>query len=401
MLRPLVRRSPSPAATFVLLAVLLVLTALALSSAPGGAQVRREYAEVHMGVATRLVLYAPDDRRAREAARAAFDHVARLEDIMSDWRPASELRRLEPRAGAWVPVSRPLYAVLDRAVAVARASDGAFDPTVGPLVALWREARRRRQLPAAAALDSARRLVGWRQLALDPRRRRVRLARAGMRLDLGGIAKGYILQAALDTLRGRGVSRALVEAGGDVVVGDAPPGRPGWQVDVAGADPALTGRAAALRRAAVSTSGPTAQFVEIGGVRYSHVVDPRTGVGLRNARAATVVAPHGATADALSTALTVVDPAAVPRVLARFPGARATVRDAERADPPAGAPRDSAHAAPPAPGAPPASSTSSTSSTASAVGPCAPTTSACSMSAVLDGPATKAPNGSAATSRRA
>jgi thiamine biosynthesis lipoprotein len=395
--------------------LLLVIAAAALAAPPGarraGAQgpaaappaelARHEYAEVHMGVATRVVLYAADERAAREAARAAFARVAALEDVMSDWRPGSELRRLERRPGAWVPVSAPLYAVLARAVAVARATGGAFDPTLGPLVALWREARRARRLPDPAAFDAARARVGWRRLALDPRRRRVRLAAPGMRLDLGGIAKGYILQDALGVLRARGVTRALLEAGGDVVAGDAPPGAAGWRVDVAGGDAGLAARAAALARAAVSTSGPTAQFVEIGGVRYSHVLDPRTGLGLRNARAATVVAPHGATADALSTALTVVDPAEVPRVLARFPGARATVRDAERADPPAGAPRDSAHAAPPAPGAPPASSTSSTSSTASAVGPCAPTTSACSMSAVLDGPATKAPNGSAATSRRA
>jgi thiamine biosynthesis lipoprotein len=127
-----------------------------------------------------------------------------------------------------------------------------------------------------------------------------------------------------------------------VVVGDAPPGRAGWQVDAAGldaggADSLVARRVAALARAAVSTSGPTAQFVEIGGVRYSHVVDPRTGLGLRNARAATVVAPDGATADALSTVLTVVAPAEVPRLLARFPGVAASVRDAAAADPTPGA----------------------------------------------------------------
>ncbi len=371
----------------VLAAAPLRAQARAQARAQVRAPLRREYAELHMGVATRLVLYAPDDRRARAAARAAFARVARLEDVMSDWRPDSEVRRLERRPGAWVPVSPPLYAVLARAVDVARASGGAFDPTVGPLVALWREARRRGRLPDPAALDSARALVGWRRLALDARRRRVRLAAPGMRLDLGGIAKGYILQAALAELRARGAGRALVEAGGDVVVGDPPPGRAGWRVDVAGADPAVAARAAALTRAAVSTSGPTAQFVEIGGERYSHVVDPRTGLGLRNRRAATVVAPDGATADALSTALTVVDPAAVPGVLARFPGARASVRDAALADP---APPAAAHAAAP----------SSTRNTASAVGPCAPTASACSKSAVLGGPATRAPNDSAAMSRR-
>lgn len=303
----------------------LALVALVLAARPAGAQVRREYAELHMGVAARIVLHAPDDRKARAAARAAFARIAELEDKMSDYRPQSEARRLERRAGTWVPVSRELFAVLARAVAIARATDGAFDPTIGPLVALWREARRGGRLPARAALDSARALVGWRRLGLDPARRRVRLAAPGMRLDLGAIAKGYILQEALGTLRAHGVTRALLEAGGDVVVGDAPPGRAGWAVETPGTDAVVAARAASLVRAAVATSGPAAQFVEIDGTRYSHVVDPRTGVGLTTAATATVVAPDGATADALATALTVLGPARAREVLARFPGVSASV----------------------------------------------------------------------------
>src|SRR5688500_6777657 len=140
-----------------------VLLALAVAPNVSAAQFRREFAEVHMGVATRVVLHAPDDSTARAADRAAFARVPPLVDVMSDWRPEGELRRLERRAGAWVPVSRELFDVLARAVDVARATDGAFDPTVAPLVALWREARRGGRLPAAAALDSARALVGWRR----------------------------------------------------------------------------------------------------------------------------------------------------------------------------------------------------------------------------------------------
>jgi thiamine biosynthesis lipoprotein len=141
-----------------------------------------------------------------------------------------------------------------------------------------------------------------------------------MRLDLGGIAKGYILQEALHVLRSTGVTRALVESGGDIVVGDAPPGRAGWRIDVPGADAAFAARAATLSNAALSTSGPTAQFVQIDGVRYSHVVDPRTGVGLTNGITAHVIASDGATADALSTALTVLGPDAAGPILAGFPG---------------------------------------------------------------------------------
>ncbi|HKG92683.1 MAG TPA: FAD:protein FMN transferase [Gemmatimonadaceae bacterium] len=187
-------------------------------------------------------------------------------------------------------------------------------------------------MPPAAALDSARALVGWQKLSLDSARRAVRLATAGMRLDLGGIAKGYILQAAVETLRERGVARTLIEAGGDIVAGDPPAGRRrrGWRVEAAGADPAVAQRAARLARAAIATSGPTEQFVEIGGTRYSHVVDPRTGVGLTNGLVATVIAPDGATADALATALTVLDAGRRAEVLARFPGVQASVRPAPR-----------------------------------------------------------------------
>ncbi len=278
-----------------------------------------------MGVETRIVLYA-SDATAAAAARAAFARIAALEDIMSDWRPTSEARRLEQRPGEWVRVSRSLFDVLARAVAIARATDGAFDPTVGPMVALWRDARTRGRLPDARALDSARTRVGWRRITLDSTQRRVRLTTAGMRVDLGGIAKGWILQDALAELSRHGVTRALIEAGGDLVVGDAPPGRRGWCIAVPGVDSSLSARAAAITHAAVATSGAESQFVEIDGVRYSHVVDPRTGLGLTNGLTATVIAPHGASADALATALTVLGTREAQRVLARFTKTFASVR---------------------------------------------------------------------------
>lgn len=305
---------------------LLVLGLLATAAMRLDAQRRHDFTEVHLGVPVRVVLYAADDATARAAARAAFARIAALEDKMSDYRPASEVRRLEARPGAWVAVSVELYAVLARAVEVAATSEGGFDPTAGPVVALWREVRRTGRLPSAAALDSARALVGWRRLELDEGRQAVRLAAPGMRLDLGGIAKGFILDAALAELRAHGVTSALLEAGGDIVVGDPPPGKAGWRVDVPGAEAALAARAAALVRAAIATSGPTEQFVEIAGTRYSHVVDPRTGWALADGAAATVIAPDGATADALATALTVLDTGGRARLLARYPGVIAGVR---------------------------------------------------------------------------
>ena len=147
-----------------------------------------------------------------------------------------------------------------------------------------------------------------------------------MGLDLGGIAKGYILDQALLVLGRHGVTRALIQAGGDIVVGDPPPGRAGWRVAVPGGGEAVRGRAGALAHAALSLSGDTEQYVIVAGVRYSHVVDPRTGVGLTSRRQAAVVAEDGLTADGLATALTVLDDARGAELLHAYPGVVAEVR---------------------------------------------------------------------------
>ncbi len=278
-----------------------------------------------MGLPVRLVLHARDRQTAEPAARAAFARIASLDRMMSDYRPDSELRRIDSHAGTFVPVSAELLTVLTRALEISRASNGAFDPTIAPLVALWRESRTTRQLPEPSRLAAARALVGWRQVEIDTARSAVRLTRPGMRLDLGGVAKGYILQEALRTLRDRGVTRALVAAGGDIVVGDAPPGRPGWAVDTPGSDPAFVARASRLTNAALATSGSSEQFVEINGIRYSHIVDPRTGLGVTTNRGARVIAADAALADALATALTILDDEDGKTLQARFPDAIVSV----------------------------------------------------------------------------
>jgi thiamine biosynthesis lipoprotein len=272
-----------------------------------------------MGMAVRIRLFSSTEEQARTAATAAFSRIAELDRMMSDYRPDSELRRLGGAGTSWSVVSPDLFAVLEHAVAIASATGGAFDPTVGPLVTLWRDARERRQLPDRTALELARQHVGWRHLHLDPSRLSVRLGRPGMRLDLGGSAKGYIIQQGLGAMVALGVTRALVEAGGDIVVGAAPPGREGWRIAVAGADADLTARAARLTHAALATSGPSAQFVDIAGVRYSHVIDPRTGLGLTSHVTAHAIDADAATADALATAATVLGPGGLSRIRSRFP----------------------------------------------------------------------------------
>ena len=298
--------------------LLLLVVALVLAPNAARAQARFEFVEMHMAMPVRIVLYASDTSAARQAARDAFEQIATLEGTMSDYRPQSELRRLVARAGSWATVSAPLFEVISQSVHMARATGGAFDPTVGPLVSLWREARQSGTLPDSSRIETARLHVGWHRIALDSVNRRVLLP-AGMSLDLGGIAKGFILQEALGVLRRAGVTRAMIEAGGDIVLGDGPPAQPGWRLDAPGARNAFRVQANSLTHAALATSGATFQFVEVAGVRYSHVVDPRTGWAVTHSRLARVIARSAMQADALATALTVLSEHEAREVLRAFP----------------------------------------------------------------------------------
>lgn len=283
------------------------------------AQVRQEFSAVHMGVAVRITAYAPSESVARDAARAAFARIAELDDKMSDYRAQSEVRMLSERPGDWQPVSPDLLAVLARAQEVSRRSGGAFDVTVGPMVQLWRASRKTGRLPDPDALSRVRSRSGSALLEVDTTRALVRLWVRDMQLDLGGIAKGYILQEGLAVLRAHGVRAAMIEAGGDVVVGEPPPGQAGWSVYVAGADTATLQRAKAIVNSAIATSGGSEQFVEIDGVRYSHVIDPRTGLGVTGAHLVTVIADDGALADALATALSVLGPSRSSGLRKKYP----------------------------------------------------------------------------------
>ncbi|MBX6313841.1 MAG: FAD:protein FMN transferase [Isosphaeraceae bacterium] len=289
---------------------------------------RFEFRQTHMGSEFKLLLYCAEESTARRASEAAFARIAQLDAALSDYNPESELMRLCDRAGGPpVPVSDDLFRVLERAQEMARRSEGAFDVTVGPVVRLWRRARRTRQLPDPARLERARSLVGYPMVHLDPKTRSVRLEKAGMKLDLGGIAKGFAASEALAVLRQQGITRALVAGAGDIVVGDPPPDAEGWTVGVAPLEQpeAPPQRYLLLHNAAVSTSGDTERFVEIGGTRYSHIVDPRTGLGVVARSSVTVVAPEGALADSLATAVYVLGPERGLRLVEATEGAAALI----------------------------------------------------------------------------
>ncbi len=293
-------------------------------------QLRRyEFEQPQMGVPFRIVLYAENPAKAAAGSRAAFLRVASLNKILSDYESDSELNQLNRIAGTGlsVPVSEDLWRVLERAQEMARLSGGAFDVTAGPLVSLWRRAQRQREMPDPTRLEQAREAVGHDNLKLDRGRRTARLAVPRMRLDLGAIAKGYAAQEALSVLEQRGIRRAMVMASGDVAAGEAPPGRPGWRIQIAPLDSAKAPppRFVLLRRTGLATSGDLFQYVEIDGKRYSHIVDPHTGLGLTDHSLVTVIARDAMTADALSTAVSVLGPVTGKKLVETIPGAAALI----------------------------------------------------------------------------
>jgi thiamine biosynthesis lipoprotein len=234
---------------------------------------------------------------------------------MSDYRPSSDLSRVNTAAGSgeWVEVDASLVEVLTHARDISSRTDGAFDATVGPAVLLWRQSRRDGVLPASSDRERAASLINWERVELASAPPRVRLGVPGMKLDLGGIAKGYAAQHARDLLMRRGHRASLVALAGDIALGDPPPGTEGWRVAMDDAEGDRPIGTILVSNACVSTSGGNAQYIEIEGVRYAHIVDPRTGLGLTSTtpRApVTVVADSGSVADAMATAAFVLGPGA-------------------------------------------------------------------------------------------
>jgi thiamine biosynthesis lipoprotein len=281
--------------------------------------------EYHMGIDARLVVYATNKEVVDKACEAAFKRIAELDDIMSDYRPKSELMRLCGQTkGTKVKISNDLFRVLSRSQAISHRSQGRFDITVGPLVQLWRKARKEGKLPDPDAIVAAKKLVGYQKLRLDSKSHTASLAMDGMKLDLGGIAKGYAGDEALKVLKRNGISSALIEMGGDLVLGDAPPKSKGWKVSV----PNDKSKDLYLHNCAISSSGDTEQFVVIDGKRYSHVVDPMTGQGLTKRIQASIIAKNGFTSDPISTALTLLDAKGRARLLRWYPSTKTFIKNA-------------------------------------------------------------------------
>jgi thiamine biosynthesis lipoprotein len=290
--------------------------------------VRFQRTETHMGTSFGIVLYAADEKTANRAFDAAFARISTIDRICSDYDVDSELSQLGARSPTVKPikVSDDLYRVLLMSRHLSEQSDGAFDITIGAITRQWRRARSLKKLPNPVQLQELLKSVGYQNLIVHESEKQVELTKPNMRLDLGGIAPGFAANEALITMRDLGVTRALVNASGDLCVGDAPADAKAWKIDIAPLEPnGPPTQSVWLANASISTSGDAFQFLEIDGKRYSHIVDPRTGYGLTQRSSVTVITTMGKIADGLGTAVSVLGPDKGMQLIESIPGAAAYI----------------------------------------------------------------------------
>jgi len=270
---------------------------------------------VIMGTFANVIAVAAKAKTAQEGIEAAFREQRRIETLMNYHRTDSELSRMNREAfGKPIKVDRATFEVIQSAMHFSKLSDGAFDVTVGPLVDLWHSAADANSTPTEEELASAQAKVGWEKVVLDANEATVKFAVEGMKIDLGGIAKGYAVDKSVEAMKKCGVLGGVVDIGGNIrCFGKPPAGKKTWLIGVQ--DPnAVTedfnrGKplmVLEMTNEAVATSGHYRRFVTVQGRRQSHIIDPHTGSGSDKLVSVTIIAPDAMTADALSTAVSVM-----------------------------------------------------------------------------------------------
>ena len=283
------------------------------SDVTGGQLHRYEASRLSMACVYAIDMYGPDERALPRIATEALDEVDRIDRLMSHYKADSPLSHINRDAARQpVVVDQELFDFIAEAIRYSRESHGAFDITVGPLMKAWGFFNGEGRVPSPRVLAAARRSVGSDLVVLNERARSIRFLRDGVELDLGGIAKGYAVDQVIRLLRDRGVSSALVSAGGSTIYGlGAPPDGDAWEVAVQ--DPIDSRRTALTLRVknrALSVAGRSEKWFEADGVKYSHIMDPRTGRPVQGVLTVVVLAETGTAGDALDDALFVLGPKA-------------------------------------------------------------------------------------------
>lgn len=290
-----------------------------------------ERAAVAMGSELRLSAWTTHERATVAAFARAFDEFERLDALLSVWREGSDVRRINDAAGgAPVPVARETLAVLHAARRAGDGTNGKFDVTFGALSDLWKfDHDQDNRIPSPDDIRARLPLIDYTAIQLDDRAGTARLARAGMRVHLGGIGKGYAIDRAAVVLRAAGVHDFLIQAGGDLYASGRRGDRP-WRAAIA--DPRAPGTTFAamdLRDETFSTSGDYERAFVTGGRRYHHILDPDTGEPARLSRSVTIVARSAATADGLSTGVFVLGPIEGMALIERLPDVEGVIVSAE------------------------------------------------------------------------
>jgi thiamine biosynthesis lipoprotein len=300
--------------------IVVLILIISLSDQVFGQEKRYSFEKGLMGSPFKLVVYAPNDSIAELAAAKAFGRVEELNEIMSDYRDGSEINRLSAQSGSgkWVPVSKDLFEILDISLSVSKKTKGAFDVTLGPVVQMWRHATRKGIFPAQEEIAAAMQKTGYSKMKLNRKASSVLLTQKGMRLDIGGLGKGFAAEEAIKEVKKLGITSAMMDAGGKIVLTNPPPGTDGWNINISNGSDSL--KALKLSNISLATSGPTYRYMEYNGVRYSHIVDPVTGIGLLFHVRTTAICPNGTISDALATAFSVAGIEKTKKMVRKFPG---------------------------------------------------------------------------------
>lgn len=279
-----------------------------------------EYIFPAMGTQVELKAFHHNPAEVQQAFSEVQQRVAELAGILTDYDSASETRQLSTRAQQnWVSVSDPLWQVLVASERWHQLSQGAFDSSLGQLTQLWRKYRRAARQPSPEQQQWARQHSGWHCVQLDRELQQVMFSCNDLRLDFGAIGKGYVVDQAFAVLEQHGLQQILVNISGNMRAGEPPPGRDGWRIEIAplerGAQPL---RQMLVAHTALATSGDLWQFMVIDGIRRSHILDPRTGVGVPGPVCATVISPTATDADALATTACILGFDAAQQIASRL-----------------------------------------------------------------------------------
>ncbi len=282
-----------------------------------------------MGSRFEIAVVHADAKRGQEAIDAAYAEIERIEAGISEWRETSTVSELNRKAGVEpVEVSEELFNLTRRSLRVSKLTDGAFDITFHTVGHLWNFKSRTAPIPDDASIRREMTSIGYQHVVLDEAKRTVYLDRKGTQIGFGGIGKGYAANRAVFVLKEHGVTGGVVNASGDIIVfGTQEDGKP-WRIGIA--NPLDRDKVFAyldITEQAVVTSGDYENYIEVGGTRYSHILDPRTGYPATEVRSATVVCPDAELADALATGLSVLGIDAGLKLVNRLRGVEAMLVD--------------------------------------------------------------------------